>query len=228
MELPRILPPDPAWLRDRAYLASMLKTLASAAYVRASACPLPALTVEAAGDLFTELLDDLPTTPDPISLTVYVVPAWLLQATEDVLTMLRRARDEREAAELWPVQELLRDLEEHGGRARRWSRWWTIWRRWPPSCASTPRRCGRWRPVPSLTACAPRSSVRPPQTCEPRGRLSASPAGRAAVPTVGEQVPAAGPHCGDLPRPALSRRNTLASRENVTTRKAPSHGSGHP
>ncbi|MBD0675483.1 hypothetical protein [Streptomyces sp. CBMA156] len=93
LELPRILPGNPAWIRYAAYLSEVLGLAAAAARVRPDEYPLPALALETAGEVIEEIAAALTTaaadTAPPVVL--YVLPAWTLKALRDVLAALHAA-----------------------------------------------------------------------------------------------------------------------------------------
>ncbi|MGW3186147.1 hypothetical protein ACWDD9_43450 [Kitasatospora sp. NPDC001119] len=93
LELPRILPGNPAWIQNAAYLAEVLGLTATAAHVRPHEYPLPALTLETAGEAIGEIAAELTTvardTAPPVVL--YTLPAWVLRALREVLAALHAA-----------------------------------------------------------------------------------------------------------------------------------------
>ncbi|MFJ7912646.1 hypothetical protein [Kitasatospora sp. NPDC096204] len=101
LELPRILPGDPAWIRRAAYLSEVLGLVASAADVRPHAYPLPALTLEAAGEVIGKIDAALTAAAAdvPPQVVLYALPAWVLKALQDVLGALRTAAADGLASE---------------------------------------------------------------------------------------------------------------------------------
>ncbi|MFJ6384702.1 hypothetical protein ACIQI7_32430 [Kitasatospora sp. NPDC092039] len=111
LELARILPGDPGWIRRAAYLSEVLGLVARAADVRPYAYPLPALTLETAGEVIADIDAALTATAadDPTPAVLYVLPAWVLKALQDVLAALRTAVVEEPGGEfrLRPMLVLL-------------------------------------------------------------------------------------------------------------------------
>ncbi|MFF2123517.1 hypothetical protein ACFVXH_39935 [Kitasatospora sp. NPDC058184] len=94
LELPRILPGDPAWIRRAAYLSEVFGLVARAADVRPHAYPLPALTLEVASEAVGDIdvaLTAAAAADVPPRVVLYTLPAWVLKALQDVLTALRAA-----------------------------------------------------------------------------------------------------------------------------------------
>ncbi|MER7850575.1 hypothetical protein ABTZ03_42350 [Kitasatospora sp. NPDC096077] len=93
LELPRILPGNPAWIQRAVYLSEVLSLTAAAARVRPSEYPLPALTLETAGTVIGEIAAGLTTTAEDTEppAVLYVLPAWALKALQDVLAALHAA-----------------------------------------------------------------------------------------------------------------------------------------
>ncbi|MFE4516797.1 hypothetical protein ACFRMQ_21685 [Kitasatospora sp. NPDC056783] len=96
LDLPRILPATPAWIRPAPYLADVLGLTARAASLRPRDYPLPALTLETAADLLEDLAARLlHTTPDTAAQAVlYPLPAWALKALRDTTAALRTAAED--------------------------------------------------------------------------------------------------------------------------------------
>ncbi|MER6365734.1 hypothetical protein [Kitasatospora sp. NPDC001527] len=109
LELPRILPGNPAWIQHAAYLSEVLGLTAAAADVRPYEYPLPALTLEMAGEVIGEIAAELTAaaqdTAPPVVL--YVLPAWVLRALREVLEALRAAAGEEAESSLRPMLVLL-------------------------------------------------------------------------------------------------------------------------
>ncbi|WP_159028371.1 hypothetical protein [Kitasatospora sp. MY 5-36] len=96
LDLPRILPGTPAWIRPAPYLADVLGLAAAAARTRPHDYPLPALTLDIAADLLKDLTADLPNTPPDTAIraVLYPLPAWALNALRDVTAVLRTAAED--------------------------------------------------------------------------------------------------------------------------------------
>ncbi|MFD4659633.1 hypothetical protein ACFWP2_28860 [Kitasatospora sp. NPDC058444] len=96
LDLPRILPGTPAWIRPAPYLADVLGLAAAAARARPHDYPLPALTLDNAADLLKDLAASLPDTPPDTATqaVLYPLPAWALNALRDVTAALRTAAED--------------------------------------------------------------------------------------------------------------------------------------
>ncbi|MER8103922.1 hypothetical protein [Kitasatospora sp. NPDC094016] len=100
LELPRILPGNPAWIQHAAYLSEVLDLTAAAARVRPGEYPLPALALETAGEAIGEIAADLAAAAVDAApqAVLYVLPAWALKVLQDVLAALRAAAADGEEA----------------------------------------------------------------------------------------------------------------------------------
>ncbi|MGA5823887.1 hypothetical protein ACPC54_39310 [Kitasatospora sp. NPDC094028] len=93
LELPRILPGNPAWIQHALYLSEVLSLTAVAAHARPSEYPLPPLALETAGEVIGEIAAGLTTAAEDTAppAVLYVLPAWALKALQDALVALHAA-----------------------------------------------------------------------------------------------------------------------------------------
>ncbi|MFF9646635.1 hypothetical protein [Kitasatospora aureofaciens] len=93
LELPRIVPGNPAWIQHALYLSEVLGLTAAAAHFRPSEYPLPALALETAGEVIGEIAAGLTAAAEDTAspAVLYVLPVWALKALQDVLAALHAA-----------------------------------------------------------------------------------------------------------------------------------------